>query len=310
MALIVEVPGERMRTKGVISVLLILLVSVVFACSGEKSVKLGDQDIVAALTYVDGGVWIERGGNRTAARVGERLVESDFLVTESGALADIAIRGLGVMKVGSEARVQVSHLATKGSGTLAEMKLEKGNLVSVIRKESQESDYSVTTPTAVAGVRGTVFLTSIVKDEKDQDGAHFAVMEGSILVRSANGDEVILTPNTELAIRAQNKLTREMIKPLSSKSLRQIKRLSVFHKNNVSEFHSLMDDARNQTAQIAALEGGDGAEKSLEKREMETAKGGADEAVTVAKEATADQIIKRDTAGDPVKLKARDGYRK
>jgi hypothetical protein len=296
--------------KRIISLALLTLVPLVIACSGEKSVKQGDKQIVAALAYVDGGVWIERGGNRNAAKIGDRLVESDFLVTDSGALVDVAVKGLGVMKVGSEARVQIAHLATKGTSTLAEMKLEKGDLVSIIRKESQESDYNVVTPTAVAGVRGTIFLTSVQADEKGSGDVRFAVMEGSILVRSANGEEVILTPNTELAIQAQKKLTREMVKPLSGKALREIKRLSVFHKNNVSEFRSLMDDARNQTAQIAALEGGDGAQKSLEKREMEAAKGGSDDAVETAQAATTDQYIKKDTAGDPVKLKAKDGYRK
>ncbi len=287
----------------------ILIAFLVWTCSSQKSVNPEEKNVVAALTFVAGGVWIERGSDRFNAKTGDRLLESDFLATEQGALVDVAVRGLGVMKVGSESRVQVAHLAVNGSSTIARMKLEKGDLVSVIKKESSESDYNVITPAAVAGVRGTLFLSSVAKDEKSQIFSRFAVMEGSILVKSESG-EVILTPDTELTIEAQRKLTGEMIRPLSSKSLRKIKKLAVFHKTNVSEFRSLMDDARDQTAQIAALEYGGGAEESLEQRDMDAVKNGSDTTVQSAQEETVDQVIKRDTKGDPVKLKAEKSYQK
>ena len=101
---------------------------------------------------------MERNGTQVPAEVNSFLRASDTLITGKDAAAEVLMKGFGGIKLGPDTRVTLVSLVRDSS---VEVKLQKGNLASMINRRKKSSSYSVTTPTAIAGVRGTVFLTSV-----------------------------------------------------------------------------------------------------------------------------------------------------
>jgi len=118
-----------------------------------------------------------------------------------------------------------------------------------------------------------------------------------------------LTKETELEIVKQRKLSKDMIRPLSPEALKQIKKLSVFHKTNVGEYNTLVEEIRNSIPEFSKLESTSTMEDSLERRSAQEARM-AKERVGQADRADLNRYIKRDTEGDPLKLKTDSGYDK
>ncbi len=291
--------------KHLIKLLVLLLVfPIINSCGGatpkQESMKPG-----AALTYIAGDVSLERDGKLHRVVSGDRLFESDLIITGTDSSADVAIKGFGVMKIGSNTRVRVAALTGTEDGARADLSLEEGDLVSIINREDSNHDYNVITPTAVAGVRGTLFLTSVSREGEDKV-VRFAVAEGSIAV-SSGADEVVLPPESELEIRRQSKLSKDLVRPLSPTSLQEIKKMAVFHKSNVSEFQSMIDEVKASSKQLQALEGEGASERSMEQRMEQEARLG-DEKMEEAKTNSADRFIQRDTVGDPVKLEPNESF--
>lgn len=284
---------------------IVIGVPVFISCEGTTT-KQESVMPTAALTFINGDVSVERNGQILRTAIGDRLLESDMILTGANSSADVAIKGFGILKIGADTRIRVASLTGNEKGARADINLERGNLVSIINREDANSEYNVITPTAVAGVRGTLFLTSVLRKD-GENTVRFAVAEGSIAVSSGT-DEVVLPPESELTIRRQAKLSRDMVRPLSGNSLKQIKKMAVFHKSNVSEFQSMIDEVKAATEQLQALEGEDASGRSIEQRiEHETRRG--DEKLENAKKNSADRFIQRDTEGDPLKLEPKETFR-
>jgi hypothetical protein len=88
-----------------------------------------------------------------------------------------------------------------------ELKLDEGSLVSRIEKLKPGSSYRVKTPTAVAGVRGTVFLVKASGNETD-----VVTIEGSVELASLKTGETIVL-NSGQAGRAVENATPVQIEP-------------------------------------------------------------------------------------------------
>jgi hypothetical protein len=292
----------------------ILLTSLVvsgflFACSKGKEVQTTNQ-VKAAVTFIAGNVKLESNGDRRQLAIGDILTQGDVIITETDATADLAIRNFGVVKVGSSTRVKVEALAGDTDAGSAEIGLEKGNIVSIINRKSKDHDYRVVTPTAVAGVRGTIFMTSVENDSDGEDSStRISVLSGSVAVKADGADEVIIPEESEMEIRRGDKISRESIRPLNNESLQRIRELSILHKTNVSEYNSLMEDIQNSMPEIKALEKSATAEDFVEQRSREEAKRGSAESVKKAERADITRTIQRDVKDDPIVLEPESGFK-
>jgi hypothetical protein len=159
-------------------------------------------------------------------------------------------------------------------------------------------------------VRGTIFLTSVQDDPEKGKSTQFAVLQGSVAVqKQGESEEYILTEETELEIVKQRKMSKDMIRPLSAESVKHIRKLSVFHRTNVGEYNTLVDEIKSSIPEFSQLESTSTMEESLERRSASEARV-AKERVKEADRADLNRYIKRDTEGDPLKLEADSGYKK
>jgi hypothetical protein len=105
----------------------------------------------ASVVFVEGDVRIDG----TAAEIGRELGAKADIETGPNASCDIVFDGKNAVRVGQSSSVLLDF-----SGIVKEASIKKGGLTSVLRKLRQIADsdsFRVTTPTAVAGVRGTSF---------------------------------------------------------------------------------------------------------------------------------------------------------
>ena len=105
------------------------------------------------------------------------------------------------------------------------------------------------------------------------------------------------------------KITRDMVRGLSPKSLTTIKGLAVFHKSNVGEFNTLVEDLKSGSREIAALEGGD-INVAAEERSRKTASRSLSrDTVAAARRVKEENHIKRDVDEERIKLKPNSTYK-
>lgn len=275
-------------------------------CGKNTESPSGAPSLKAAVTYMTGQVFREKAGARQRLEVGTMLEPQDIVITENDSTVDIMIQGIGVLKLGADARMEVGSLAAARQGTgNVEVRLHRGELGSFVNREDSASTYTVVTPTAIAGVRGTSFLTSVERVGQGQTPeVKVAVLSGSVAVNLPGQEEIIVTRNSQIVVERNQRITRDMIRPLSSESLERIKDLAVFHRSNVLEFNSLVDEIRNNTPELESLQGS--VEESATNGEAVERR--AAEPVQRAARTDVSRHVQRDTQSDPLKLEPRSGY--
>ncbi len=150
----------------------------------------------AHLSNVSGEVKIVKKGEDTARALPEekRLVKAgDKLIT--GADGRLSLNWIDGTRIriapGSELTVQKCEVA-KGAQR-AVFRLDLGKVwVRVLRMLSQQDKFEIKTPTATAGVRGTIFAVAVAPDGTTD----VSVYEGEVTVASAGGELKIAANNT------------------------------------------------------------------------------------------------------------------
>lgn len=109
-----------------------------------------------------GEAWIERGGARLAARVGDKVQASDVIVTGSKGTVGITFADDSRLSIGPNSVLAIDRFvfdSTTHAG-VSETSLRKGTLAAVSGKLTRQSPEAmkVRTPAAILGVRGTEFL--------------------------------------------------------------------------------------------------------------------------------------------------------
>ena len=150
----------------------------------------------AHVSNVSGEVKIVKKGEETVRALPEekRLVQAgDKLITGAdGRLSLNWIDGTRIrMAPGSELTVQKCEVA-KGAER-AVFQLDLGKVwVRVLRMLSQQDKFEIKTPTATAGVRGTIFAVAVAPDGTTD----VSVYEGEVTVASGGGEVKITATNT------------------------------------------------------------------------------------------------------------------
>lgn len=271
----------------------------------QSSVKKDQPRLI--LSQIFGQVQVERAGDSPTARVGLELQMQDAIVTGPGSSAALAFPGLGVVRVGANARVEARSIVEAASSAKVELRLTRGALVSYVNKRDAESEFSVSTPTVIASVRGTAFLVSV----DNTSVVTVAVSEGAVaVVTPGSSEEVIVEKNAQIVIENAKRLERAMIRPLSDQALKAIRTLSVFQKSSVLEYNTLLDDISRSTPELRVLENNISPAELLKEREEADVQSGGADAVEKADRADDSKILKRDTENDPLKIKPASEYSK
>lgn len=258
------------------------------------------------VAWIMGDAFILRLDKEIKPELGMELTERDEILTKKSGSIEIMISDKGAIKVSKNTRISISSiLLSEGKGE-TNVHVNYGKIVTVLKKEKKDESFNITTPTAIAGVRGTTFLTiveapekEILKNEKNPCGkkgcdTKFAVIEGSISVKKSNEKE--------------KKLTNQMIKTLNKESLNDLKSMIVFHKNSLMGFSKLVEELKEGSEELRKLESSGSVEEAMQKLSKKESSNSSDEIRKTAEKIDEGKYIKKDIDKDRLKLDSNKTY--
>ena len=146
----------------------------------------------AKITFMKGKVEVQRKGSQVMmpAVMKMTVYPGDKISTGDGAEAELKLSDGSVLKLkdGGELEIEKMEKQKKPLNTIRAFKLFKGKILGAIRKlSSRESKFTVSTPTAVAGIRGTVFGVFV-----EGDSTELNVLNGEVGIQGEAGGEVLV----------------------------------------------------------------------------------------------------------------------
>ncbi len=121
------------------------LILVVSCSSGEKEVDY------AVVSFFIGDVKL----NEKAINIGDQIKQSDVVSTADRSSCDVKVGG-SIIRIKENSKLEFAALLNKDSENTV-LGLEKGKMLCKPKKLLKDDSFTVKTPTAVAGVRGTQF---------------------------------------------------------------------------------------------------------------------------------------------------------
>ncbi len=130
------------------------------------------------LSYLEGDVFI----NNSPGSIGDAINDTDTIRTEENSYCEIIFGNSNVFRLDENTQTQINW-------SQSDIKLEKGAFSAVFTKLDKflngDKDFTVSSPSNVAGVRGTVFFMKV----EDDNNTYLCICNGALTV---GGPEVEL----------------------------------------------------------------------------------------------------------------------
>ncbi len=199
----------------------ILLIMNAAGCKKEEASKtIANSGIV---NFMTGEVTITADGNTIKANVGDSITQGMVIKTGAKAVVDIYFNG-SVIRILEKSTVVMKELVRDlaTNKELSEFYIENGKLFSKVSRKLVEGEkFKVTSPTAVAGVRGTEFLV-----EEDNGKSKISCVEGTVAVKEpekAETDYVLVEAGKEAEIEKGKPVSVSDLKQQNLENIRKIK---------------------------------------------------------------------------------------
>ncbi len=217
---------------------LVVLLALV-GCKKEEK-KAVKSERAAVVTFVKGTeARIDREGSGIAVKPGEFVFVKDVLVTGAKSNIDLQLSEDRVVKISEKSRVEISEmLATIDGATNDSLNLVAGGIYSKVGKLSKGSSFSVRTPTAVAGVRGTEFY--VESDEQGQSS--ISVTGGKVEVESVTGEKSVVEEGQKAEVKKDGKVEEKGLAQAEIAKLKGYGDIKAFDK---AEFAGISDKLKD-----------------------------------------------------------------
>lgn len=207
-----------------------------------------EQILVGSFTVVKGKVALQRGGEEKweKAEIDMPVYPGDKVKTEVKAEAELILDDGSMLRIEEKTLIEIVDSKIEGSAGGEGKKsflinLGVGKVLNNFKKLiHRESKYNITTPTAVAGVRGTEFSVEAQKDKTE-----VAVFEGEVDV--ANKVEGTEGKKVKVSQDQQTFVEKGKV-PLTPQALSEKSRL--YRQNIVARFHERVEQNRLRLEEI------------------------------------------------------------
>ena len=142
---------------------------------------LAEETSIGFVKNVSGQAFIGRQQKLIPARVNEKLLLSDALVTGADGSIGVIMHDDSVMSLGPKSRVNLTQFSfVPAENKLSFIaKVKRGTMVYLtgLMAKLDRKSVRIETPTAVCGVRGTQFAIKV--DNRDEDDADISITESN-----------------------------------------------------------------------------------------------------------------------------------
>jgi hypothetical protein len=205
------------------SVILFSIILIINAagCKKDESPKTVVNNGI--INFMTGDVTVTSEGNTVKANVGDSVTQGMVVKTGAKAVVDIYFSG-SVIRILEKSSVVMKELVKdlQSNKELSEFYVENGKLFSKVSRKLVEGEkFSVTSQTAVAGVRGTEFLV-----EEDNGKSKISCIEGTVAVKEpekADTEYVLVEAGKEAEIEKGKPVSVSDLKQQNLENIRRIK---------------------------------------------------------------------------------------
>lgn len=134
--------------------LILICIGLVMVISGGCSKQKVDE--YAVISFIVGEVT----RNNVALSIGDIIKEKDEINTGNESFCDIKIGG-SIIRIKEKSKLTVSNLIRQGGAESTQLGMDMGKMLCKPKKLLKDDSFTIKTPTAVAGVRGTQFTVEI-----------------------------------------------------------------------------------------------------------------------------------------------------
>ena len=168
--------GAILKTAGLLAASLLLAA---VACKDQGSQEASRSMVIV---FASGDASIVRNGESIPAKVGTVVQENDIIKTTQGTI-DLQSRDGSAVRVREMTTLSVANLMGAKGETRIEMK--HGQILANVKKASQDQEFNVVTPTAIAGVRGTTFEVQVFEgyDDNRVSNSSVRVLDGKVAMK-------------------------------------------------------------------------------------------------------------------------------
>jgi len=136
----------------------------------------------AVVARINGAPRVERAGQRQPLRPADVVSPGDVIVTDASAKVKLLLADDSVLTVGPDSRVVLDAFVLSADSRSVQLRVLAGRFkIAIARFFGAASQYEVRTPTALAGVRGTVLWGDTTLDA-------ICALDGHIEVRALAGN--------------------------------------------------------------------------------------------------------------------------
>jgi hypothetical protein len=157
----------------------LLLALVVQDLSAGLSAEAQQGERIGAVTILEGRATVRHGGGPTAQplRVQSPIYQQDVIRSEAASKLQLTFVDDTVVNLGEKSTLEITRFvySPQQQSVTSLLTIPAGVLRVIVKKLLPQSAFEVTTPTAIAAVRGTDFM-----GEVSPDTTSFVVLEGAV----------------------------------------------------------------------------------------------------------------------------------
>jgi hypothetical protein len=163
---------------------LLVALLVVHVLSAGLSVEAQQGEKIGAVTILEGRATVRHGASPTPQplRVQSPIYQHDTIHTEVASKLQLTFADDTVVNLGEKSTLEITRFvySPQQQNWTSSLSIPVGVFRAIVKKLLPQSTFEVTTPTAIAAVRGTDFM-----GEVSPETASFLVLEGSVALFSA-----------------------------------------------------------------------------------------------------------------------------
>lgn len=159
-----EVPKNRFlgiySLAAAAAVLLVSCIGIYFFVFSTGSFIEKKQKVAVVLQVKGNAYYIDSSNSKIALKKADILRENQRIETSSRSSIDLSLPGGVLVRVAPLSKYQLHQINAQNPGRIV-THLQRGSVYNLVEKLAPEENFSVSTPTAIAGVRGTSFRVTV-----------------------------------------------------------------------------------------------------------------------------------------------------
>jgi len=221
-----------------LDILMILLATAFVACKEQAKPVTTHAAAVVFVVGSDARIFTAKG--ETKAVKGAILHEADKVQTGKKSQVDLLLPNNILIRIDQNSTVEMKEFRLGEGGIQTDrLMLQKGTVFAKVAKLDKKSAFAIQTPTIVAGVRGTQFMT-----EADESGqGKVAVIEGKVAVESAKtGKTEEVTEGEQVQLNDTGNLVESKMDEATAAKTNALSAVAKIKEQDLQNFQNILGD--------------------------------------------------------------------